>query len=52
MKRENKKTGGHNLKRLLQQTSEYLQAPVVRDFERKLLIQPHEKFKESTYASE
>lgn len=41
MKRDKKNTGGHNLKRLLQQTSEYLQAPVVHDFERKLLIQPH-----------
>lgn len=51
-KREKQKGGSHNLKRLLQQTSEYLQAPNVTDFERKLLIQPHEKFKESTYASE
>ena len=45
MKRDKKKAEGQNLKRLLQQTSEYLQAPIVRDFERKLQIQPHEKFK-------
>lgn len=41
----------NNLQRLLQQTSEYLQPPIMDDIERKLFVLPEEKFKESDYHS-
>ena len=44
-----KNTIGNNLQRLLQQTSEYLEPPVMDSIERKLHMLPTEKFKESTY---
>jgi len=37
--RRDKKNAGHNLQRLIQQTSEFLKAPVIGDVERKLLIE-------------
>ena len=47
-----KNTVGNNLQRLLQQTSEYLEPPVMDSIERKLLIPSTEKFKESNYSGE
>ena len=50
--RRDKKNAGHNLQRLIQQTSEFLKPPVLGDIERKLLIDNNEKYKESGYVSE
>ena len=47
-----KKNAGHNLQRLIQQTSEFLKPAEVHDVDRKLLLEPHEKFKESGYSGE
>jgi calpain len=47
-----KNTIGNNLQRLLQQTNEYLEPPLMDSVERKLYVLSTEKFKESTYSGE